>query len=180
MKKLSFLGVATTAFVLLGATVAFSQGESGQFGRMDRDQNGRVTWDELHQYHPSMSKDSFQAADVNRDGHLTHDEWYHFEDKPRMGRHGKYKHKYRHGKGMGKGLQKGRYQPQETRFDSLDTDGNRLLSYEELKKQVHDASKEQFSQADADKDGSLDHNEWARSRESFGYGVGNRMGRGKN
>ena len=27
---------------------------------------------------------------------------------------------------MGKGLQKGRYQTQGTRFDTLDTDGNRL------------------------------------------------------
>ncbi len=45
-----------------------------------------------------------------------------------------------------------------------------LLSYDELKDQVGITTADLFKQADADSDGSLDHDEWARSREQFGFG----------
>lgn len=89
--------------LLFGTTMAYSQSESGQFDRMDSDQNGRVTWGELHRFHPSMSEDDFQSADADKDGSLSHDECYHFEGKPRMGRNEKHKGNYGQGKGMGKG-----------------------------------------------------------------------------
>ena len=53
---------------------------------MDKDSDGKVTFSELSAYHPRMGKEAFDKADSNGDEDISHDEWYRFEDKQKMGR----------------------------------------------------------------------------------------------
>ena len=64
----------------------YAKKASGQFTMMDKDGDGKVTFTELRSVHPDMDRDLFDKADINKDGTISHDEWYQFEDKPKMGR----------------------------------------------------------------------------------------------
>ena len=152
---------------------------------MDQDSNDRVVWQEFKAYHPDMSRTDFDKADADKDGTITHEEWFNYDDKPKMGRNalsdsGKgagYGKGAGAGKGKGYGQGKGQGKLSTTRFSQMDANGDAGISYDELKVQVKDASPGQFKQADSDGNGSLDHNEWAHSKDFFGFSTG--VGKGK-
>ncbi len=172
MKRFIILIAVITFAAALSTNVA-AQSTSGQFGKMDKDRDGRVSWQEFKGYHTGMGKEDFGKADANGDGAISHEEWYAFEGKPGMGRgRGDYD---RYGQGKGRGKKEDatrRTRVRETRFSQMDADGSGRLSYDEVKARDGSVSMEQFERADGDHDGSLDHDEWARSRTQFEYGTG--------
>ncbi|ABB38163.1 calcium-binding EF-hand-containing protein [Oleidesulfovibrio alaskensis G20] len=77
MKRL----LLASAFILASAG-PLAAGE--EFGRMDTDGNGSVTWEEFSAAYPSMREPAFAAIDTNGDKLMSHEEWHNFRN-----RHGK-------------------------------------------------------------------------------------------
>ncbi|UZP68897.1 calcium-binding protein [Desulfovibrio mangrovi] len=71
-----------------------------KFGKMDKDGNDSVSWEEFEAHHPNMRKAAFETIDKDSDGAISHDEWHAF-----MGSHGA------DGKAMGGGMGQGMQMP---------------------------------------------------------------------
>ena len=58
-------------FLLLAVPAVAADG----FGRLDADNDGKVTWEEFSAALPNMKKAAFETIDTDKDGVLTRAEW---------------------------------------------------------------------------------------------------------
>jgi hypothetical protein len=178
MKKLNIY-LAVLVVSVFVALPAMAQKETGQFPRMDANQDGVVTWEEFSDVYPQLDKGTFDRADGDGSGLISHDEWFAFDGKPVQGQNIKTVPM-----GSGKGQMKGAgvKAGAGTRFTGMDADTDGMLSLTELQAEVPDADAALFKQADVDNNGMLNHAEWSTIKEKLGFGTGrglNPVGKGK-
>lgn len=161
--------------ISLPALAQKPQRPSRQFVQMDKNADGDVTWPELKRYYPNSKVSYFQTVDLNKDHKISHEEWYQFRDKSSPKR--PPDEPRNNGRSIRERPDRPSAKPRATQFKRLDTDNNEELSYEELKSQVDHIQRSQFKKADTNGNGTLDHNEWAGSREQFGFGIRNNKSR---
>ena len=63
------------AFVLLLAVQAQAD---EKFTQMDKDGDGRVSWEEFQAAYSNMKRPAFDAVDTDKDGWISHEEWDSF------------------------------------------------------------------------------------------------------
>jgi len=54
-------------------------------------------------------------------------------------------------------------------FDDMDTNKDEFVTWDEFKAHFSFATPEVFKEADGDKDGKIDHDEWHEFKEKHGY-----------
>lgn len=70
MKKIPYILAATA---LLVSSTAFAAGAG--FAKVDANGDGRVTFEEISVAMPEVSEEIFKAADINKDGALSQEEY---------------------------------------------------------------------------------------------------------
>ena len=55
-------------------------------------------------------------------------------------------------------------------FGDMDTNKDKGVTWEEFKAFFAHAEQEKFQEADMNKDGKIDHGEWHKFKEKYGYG----------
>ena len=132
-------GHAMTLAALIAALLAAPALAGGHPDRprLDTNGDGRIDFAEIQAARPDFTVEKFNAADANRDGQLSEDEW-------KSGR-GKSGHGKRH------------------RYGNLDADKDGNYTLEELRTAHPDLSQEEYASFDTDRDGSITRDEAKRS-----------------
>ena len=122
--------------------------------RADRDEDGKVSYDELASVRPEVTKERFSALDRDADGTLT------AKDFGGPGRGGPGARGARRGGpgdpgARGGGLRDGRGPGRPGRMRMADKDGNGEVTFEELAAVHPEVTKERFSALDRNGDGVL-------------------------
>jgi hypothetical protein len=55
-------------------------------------------------------------------------------------------------------------------FGDMDTNNDKGVTWDEFKAFFAHAEQEKFQEADMNKDGKIDHSEWHKFKEKYGYG----------
>jgi len=55
-------------------------------------------------------------------------------------------------------------------FGDMDTNNDKGVTWEEFKAFFAQAEQEKFQEADMNKDGKIDHGEWHKFKDKYGYG----------
>lgn len=70
--------------LFVGLVFGFSQAQAmkddkmkgnSDFMTMDKDHNKSLSWDEVNKHYPQMEKKAFHDMDINKDEHISNDEW---------------------------------------------------------------------------------------------------------
>ncbi|NUM56962.1 MAG: EF-hand domain-containing protein [Candidatus Hydrogenedentes bacterium] len=132
-------------------------GEPGQlFKKADRDQDGRVTWEEVHALAPRFPEERFRQLDANSDGAITTDELPSARDRGAI--------PTKPGD-IGKDTSVAQF------ARKADTDRNGLITYEEMQAVYPKFPRERFDELDKNSDGVLSMADRAQADRDSRQGI---------